>query len=239
MFLFSAIIVSLEAQPALSALFLQTGIWESLASSGPVTMAVIGFLLAASLLSWSVVFSKWSRFRKARTANSQFLRAFRKAPSLETVAMAMEQFRLAPLVTVFEFGYVEVDRQVKARGTLTNKLALERSLQLGMNDELSRLEHNMNWLATTATVSPFIGLLGTVWGIINAFQGLAQAGSASLRAVAPGISEALVTTAIGLIAAIPAAIFYNYFGNAIKELGAKMEDFSLEFLNTTEQKFED
>ena len=108
-----------------------------------------------------------------------------------------------------------------------------------MNEELSRLEQNMNWLATTATVSPFIGLLGTVWGIINAFQGLAQAGSASLRAVAPGISEALVTTAIGLIAAIPAAIFYNYFGNSIKEIGAKMEDFSLEFLNTTEQKFED
>ena len=153
--------------------------------------------------------------------------------------MAMEQFRLAPLVTVFEFGYVEVDRQIKSRGTLTNKLSLERSLQLGMNEELSRLEQNMNWLATTATVSPFIGLLGTVWGIINAFQGLAQAGSASLRAVAPGISEALVTTAIGLIAAIPAAIFYNYFGNSIKEIGAKMEDFSLEFLNTTEQKFED
>ena len=232
-------IVFLEAQPALSAFFLQTGILESLKTSGPITMVVIGSLLAASLLSWSIVFSKWSRLRKARTANSQFLRAFRKAPSLDTAAMAMEQFRLAPLVTVFEFGYVEVDRQLKSRGTLTNKLSLERSLQLGMNEELSRLEQNMNWLATTATVSPFIGLLGTVWGIINAFQGLAQAGSASLRAVAPGISEALVTTAIGLIAAIPAAIFYNYFGNSIKEIGAKMEDFSLEFLNTTEQKFED
>jgi biopolymer transport protein TolQ len=232
-------IVSLEAQPALSAFILQAGVWESIVDSGPVIKSVIGFLLAASLLSWSIVFSKWSRLRQARTANKQFLRAFRKATGLDTVAMASEQFRSAPLVSVFDFGYAEVDRQVKSRGTLTNKLSLERSLQLGMNEELSRLEQNMNWLATVATVSPFIGLLGTVWGIINAFQGLAQAGSASLRAVAPGISEALVTTAIGLAAAIPAAIFYNYFGNAIKEIGAKMEDFSLEFLNATEQRFED
>jgi biopolymer transport protein TolQ len=232
-------IVSLEAQPALSAFILQAGVWESIVDSGPVIKSVIGFLLAASLLSWSIVFSKWSRLRQARAANKQFLRAFRKATGLDTVAMASEQFRSAPLVSVFDFGYAEVDRQVKSRGTLTNKLSLERSLQLGMNEELSRLDQNMNWLATVATVSPFIGLLGTVWGIINAFQGLAQAGSASLRAVAPGISEALVTTAIGLAAAIPAAIFYNYFGNAIKEIGAKMEDFSLEFLNATEQRFED
>lgn len=232
-------IVSLEAQPALSAFILQAGVWESIVDSGPVIKSVIGFLLAASLLSWSIVFSKWSRLRQARTANKQFLRAFRKATGLDTVAMASEQFRSAPLVSVFDFGYAEVDRQVKSRGTLTNKLSLERSLQLGMNEELSRLDQNMNWLATVATVSPFIGLLGTVWGIINAFQGLAQAGSASLRAVAPGISEALVTTAIGLAAAIPAAIFYNYFGNAIKEIGARMEDFALEFMNATEQRFED
>jgi biopolymer transport protein TolQ len=232
-------IVFLEAQPALSAFFLQISIWESVIASGPIQKAVLGFLLIASLVSWAIVFSKWSRLRQARTANTQFLRAFRKATGLDTVAMAMEQFRLAPLVTVFEFGYTEVDRQVKSRGTLTNKLSLERSLQLGMNEELSRLEHNMNWLATTATVSPFIGLLGTVWGIINAFEGLGQAGSASLRAVGPGIADALVATALGLAAAIPAAIFYNYFGNAIKEIGARMEDFTLEFLNTTEQRFED
>jgi biopolymer transport protein TolQ len=88
-------------------------------------------------------------------------------------------------------------------------------------------------------VSPFIGLLGTVWGIIGAFGALGQAGSASLRAVAPGIADALIATAMGLVAAIPAAVFYNYFGNSIKEFGTRMEDFSLEFLNLTEQKFED
>jgi biopolymer transport protein TolQ len=185
------------------------------------------------------VFSKWSRIRAARTANLQFLRAFRKSNALDAVHVASEQFRSSPLVTVFEFGYTEVERQIKVRGTLTNKLSLERSLQLGISEEISRFEHNLNWLATTATVSPFIGLFGTVIGIITAFQGLAAAGSASLRAVAPGIAEALIATAGGLATAIPAALFYNYFGNAIREFGARMEDFSLEFLNLTEQRFED
>jgi len=109
-------------------------------------------------------------------------------------------------------------------------VALERTLQLGISEELAKLERSMNWLATTATVTPpFIGLFGTVWGIIASFQGLGQAGSASLRAVAPGISEALVATAMGLAAAIPAAIFYNHYGYVIREIGARMEDFVLEF----------
>ena len=97
----------------------------------------------------------------------------------------------------------------------------------------------MSWLATTASVTPFIGLFGTVWGIIDAFQGLGMAGSASLRAVAPGISEALIATAMGLAAAIPAAIFYNYYGHVIREIGARMEDFGLEFLNTSERSLGD
>jgi Biopolymer transport proteins len=223
----------------LTAFLLQVSVWDSVSGSGPIPKTVLAFLLAFSLVSWAIVFSKWSKFRRARVANSQFIRAFRKASGLDAVALASEQFRASPLVTVFDFGYAEVDRQVKARGTLTNKLALERSLQLGISEEVTRMERNMNWLATTATVSPFIGLLGTVWGIIGAFGALGQAGSASLRAVAPGISEALIATAMGLTAAIPAAVFYNYFGNSIKEFGARMEDFSLEFLNLTEQKFED
>jgi biopolymer transport protein TolQ len=218
---------------------MQVGIWDSLLAAPPLEQAVLVFLLIFSLASWTVVFSKWNRFRQAQIANVQFLRAFRKANALDAVAVASEQFRASPLVTVFDFGYAEVERQVRSRGTLTNKLSLERSLQLGMSEEIARLERNMNWLATTATVSPFIGLFGTVWGIIHAFQGLGQAGSASLRAVAPGISEALVATAMGLAAAIPAAVFYNYFGSTIKEFGARMEDFSLEFLNLTEQKFDD
>src|SRR5882762_2798892 len=105
------------------------------------------------------------------------------------------------------------------------------------SEELSKLERNMGWLATTASVSPFIGLFGTVLGIIRSFQELGQQGSSSLRAVGPGISEALIATAVGLAAAIPAAIFYNHFGNIIKEMGARMDDFSLEFLNLTERSY--
>jgi len=204
-----------------------------------VTMAVLAILLVFSVLSWAIIYSKWNVFRHARAANSQFLRVFRKATGLEAVATAVQQFHRAPLLAVFEFGFEEVTRQVKARGTLNNKLALERSLQLGISEEVAKLERNMNWLATTASVSPFIGLFGTVLGIIDSFQALGQAGSASLRAVAPGISEALIATAMGLAAAIPAAIFYNHFGYVIRGIGARMEDFSLEFMNLAERNFED
>ncbi len=204
-----------------------------------VTMVVLAILLVFSVLSWAIIYSKWNVFRQARAANSQFLRVFRKATGLEAVATAGQQFQRAPLLAVFEFGFEEVTRQVKARGTLNNKTALERSLQLGISEEVAKLERNMNWLATTASVSPFIGLFGTVLGIIDSFQALGQAGSSSLRAVAPGISEALVATAMGLAAAIPAAIFYNHFGYVIREVGARMEDFSLEFMNLAERNFEE
>jgi biopolymer transport protein TolQ len=221
------------------ALLLQNSIINLVARATPVSMAVLVLLAIFSVLSWAIVFSKWNVLRSARTANLQFLRAFRKANGLEAVSLASEQFKAAPLAAVFDFGYEEVERQVKSRGTLTNKLALERTLQLGTNEELAKLERNMNWLATTASVSPFIGLFGTVLGIIDSFQGLGMAGSASLRAVAPGISESLVATAMGLAAAIPAAIFYNHFGHVIREIGARMDDFSLEFMNLSERNFED
>ena len=212
-------------------------LWDIFQNLRPIPLAIIVILVIASLLSWTIVFAKGGLFSKARRDNRNFLRAFRKAPNLQAVAMASEQFTAAPLVAVFDFGYEEVERQVKTRGSLTNKPAVERSLQLGISEELTKLEMNMNWLATVASVSPFIGLLGTVWGIIDAFQGLSNAGSASLRAVAPGISEALVTTAIGLAAAIPAAIFYNLFGTRIKEIGTRMEDFAIEFQNLAERDF--
>jgi biopolymer transport protein TolQ len=219
-------------------LFLQLEVWDLVLSSGPLPKAVLAILLAFSLASWAIILSKWASFSRARSSNRSFLRAFRKAPALDTIAAASEQFRTSPLVAVFDFGYSEVSRQMKSRGSVTNPLALERTLQLGMSEEITRLERNMSWLATIAGVSPFIGLFGTVWGIIDAFQQLSTAGSASLRAVAPGISEALITTAMGLFVAIPAYIFYNVFGSSIKEFGARMEDFQLEFLNLTERSLE-
>jgi biopolymer transport protein TolQ len=219
-------------------LFLQLEIWDLVQSTGPLPKAVLGILIGFSLVSWAVILSKWATFRRSRSSNRAFLRAFRKAPALDTIAAASEQFNRCPLVAVFDFGYSEVARQMKSRGSVTNPLALERTLQLGISEEVTRLERRMSVLATTAGVSPFIGLFGTVWGIIDAFQQLSTAGAASLRAVAPGISEALITTAMGLFAAIPAYIFYNIFSSSIKEFAARMEDFALEFLNLTERSLE-
>jgi biopolymer transport protein TolQ len=216
---------------------LQENIWEMVGHSTPLNLAVLAILLIFSIFSWTIIFSKWSVFRRARASDARFLRAFRKSQGLDGVMVVSEQFRPSPLVAVFDFGYEEVTRQVKSRGRVSNKVSLERTLQLGTSEELAKLERNMSWLATTASVSPFIGLFGTVLGIIRSFQQLGQMGSSSLRAVGPGISEALIATAVGLLAAIPAAIFYNHFGHVIKEIGARMDDFSLEFLNMTERTY--
>ena len=221
------------------AFLLQMDVWE-LITHNAMVIGVLAILLGFSIFSWTVILSKWQIFRGARKANARFLRAFRKAPGFEAVVVASEQFRPSPLVAVFDFGYEEVERQVKSRGSVNNRVALERTIQLGISEEIAKLERNMNWLATTASVCPFIGLFGTVLGIISAFLGLAQSqGSASLKSVGPGIAEALITTAVGLAAAIPAAIFYNHFNHKIREMGARMDDFGLEFLNMTERSFGD
>lgn len=206
-------------------------------ASGPAELAVLVFLFCFSIYSWTIIFSKWQTLRGAHKTNSRFLRAFRKSTGLDAVMVASEQYRPSPLVSVFDFGYEEVERQVKSRGAISNRTALERSLQIGVSEEIAKLERNMNWLATTASVTPFIGLLGTVLGIIKAFIELTSQGSTSLRAVGPGIAQALVATAVGLFAAIPAAIAYNYFGHHIREIGARMDDFALEFLNLAERTF--
>jgi biopolymer transport protein TolQ len=221
--------------PHWNGVLLLVGFSELTDLSDPVLLVVVGILLIFSLLSFTIIFSKLGGFRRARRANQRFLKAFRKSPSLEPLAAAVEQFRAAPLATVFDFGYSELSRQKAARSKLTNLVALERSLQMGISEEITRLERNMNWLATTAAVCPFIGLFGTVLGIIASFKGLGTAGSTSLRAVGPGISTALYATAFGLGAAIPAAIAYNYFNNGIKEIGQRLEDFALEFLNVAER----
>jgi biopolymer transport protein TolQ len=222
----------------LTVILAQADFWSMVGSSGPIPLAVMVILLGFSIFSFTIFFSKFGAFRAAREANRKFLRAFRQTPRMDTMAAALEQYRGAPLAAVFEAGYAEVAHQVNARRRITNLIALERALQLGVNDEVARLEHNMNWLATTAAVCPFIGLLGTVVGVIDAFQVLGGAtGAASITAVGPGISEALIATALGLFAAIPAAIMYNYFNNGIREMGQLMDDFSLEFLNLTERSF--
>jgi biopolymer transport protein TolQ len=221
------------------ALLLQINVVEMVQRTDVLEMAVLGILICFSVFSWTVVFAKGSALRSARTTNQRFLRAFRKANGLEAVVVASEQFRPSPLVSVFDFGYEEVERQVKSRGRLASRTAVERALQLGVSEELTKLERNMPWLATTASVTPFIGLFGTVWGIIRAFNDLTTQGSTSLRAVGPGIAGALIATAFGLFAAIPAAIFYNYYSHAIRLIGTRMDDFCLEFLNLAERSLGD
>jgi biopolymer transport protein TolQ len=226
-------------QIPLTPALLQVSLWEMIKTSEPIPLAVMAILLILSVLSWTIIFAKWKTFSAAQDSNRKFLRAFRKSNGLEAVALASEQFRRSPLVAVFDFGYNEIDRQIKSKGALSNKVSLERSLQIGMSEEVAKLENNMGWLATTATISPFIGLFGTVWGIMDAFQAMAMSGATSMKAIGPGIAHSLVATALGLAAAIPAAIFYNYFGHVLKGLGARMEDFSLEFLNLAERTFEE
>jgi len=200
-------------------------------SSGLVAKAVLIILLVFSLGSWTIIFAKWGLFRRARAQSNRFMRMFRKSERLNDVAAVVEQFKPSPLVTVFEGAYDELRKQ----GYPVRVVSLQRATQIASSEELTRMESRLSWLATCGVVSPFIGLFGTVWGIIDAFHGLGTAGSATLRAVAPGISEALITTAAGLAAAIPAVIAYNVFMQNIREFGARMDDFSLELINEVER----
>jgi biopolymer transport protein TolQ len=218
-----------------SAFFAGGEILDLVSSTGPVAKFVLLTLLAFSLISWAIILTKWSLLRKARLQSGRFLRAFRKAQRLQDVATVADQFRPSPLVGVFEGGFQEYKRQVAGpAATLRSLTAVQRGMQIGASEEITRLERNMPWLAITAAVTPFIGLFGTVWGIIDAFHGLGTAGGATLRAVAPGISEALITTAAGLAAAIPAVIAYNLIGGSIRTFAARGDDFGLEVLNAME-----
>jgi len=201
-------------------------------SSGLVAKAVLVILLAFSLISWAIIFSKWGLFRRARAQSNRFMRMFRKSERLQDVAAVADQFRPSPLIAVFEGAYSELRKQAPQPIRLG---ALQRAIQVAASEELTHLESRLPWLATTGAVTPFIGLFGTVWGIIDAFHGLGTAGAATLRAVAPGISEALITTAAGLFAAIPAVIAYNMFTQHIREFGARMDDFGLELVNEVER----
>ena len=209
---------------------------DLLAQTGLVAKAVLLLLLIFSLTSWAIILSKWSLLRRARVQSGRFARAFRKAQRLQDVAAVAEQFRPSPLVGVFERGFEEYRRQVTPpSGMIRSLLAVQRAMQIAASEELTRFERNLPWLAITGAVTPFVGLFGTVWGIIGAFQGLGTAGAATLRAVAPGISEALITTAAGLFAAIPAVIAYNQFTHRMREFGARMDDFTMEMLNFIER----
>ncbi len=205
-------------------------VFDLVGQTGLVAKTVLVLLLLFSVLSWAIILSKWSVLHRARVQSGRFVRAFRKAQRLQDIAAVADQFRPSPLVGVFENGFEEFKRQGGR-----NPQAVQRAMQIANSEGLTRFERNVPWLAITGAVTPFIGLFGTVWGIIDAFHGLGTAGAATLRAVAPGISEALITTAAGLAAAIPAVIAYNLIGSSIREFAARGDDFSLEMLNAIER----
>ena len=208
--------------------------------TGWVARVVLGILLILSVFSWAIILQKSSQFGRIEPQTKKFLKMFRAGRGLPDPSTLRAGAGGSPLVMVYQAGYRELEAQLgsaTARGNPSvgaakpkNANAVGVEMQVAASDEVRRLEKGMSWLATTGSVSPFIGLFGTVWGVMDAFAGLGDAGTASLRAVAPGIAEALITTAAGLFAAIPAVIAYNHYLSGIRGLAARMDGFAAEFV---------
>jgi biopolymer transport protein TolQ len=208
---------------------------ELLHNIGPVAMAVLVLLLIASLYSWTIILGKLSQFSKATRQSRSFIRGFRKASRLQEISVLTEEFKYSPLAQVFEDVYETYKRQTGGSGPPRNLAPLERSAQTSASEAVTSLERRMTGLATVASTTVYVGLFGTVVGIIDAFHGLGTAGAATLRAVAPGISEALITTAAGLFVAIPALVAYNQLTARIRVFASAIDDFCRELLNTLEE----
>jgi biopolymer transport protein TolQ len=228
------------------------GLIALVSKTGSFALAILLLLLLFSILSWTIIFRKWMTFRTAERQNRAFKALFHKSERLSEIHSACEHYRGTPLSCLFAAGYHDLNLQLQTlqnrheetkestqRPILPTKgfASIQRTLLRAAAAELSLLEKNMSWLATTASVTPFIGLLGTVVGIISAFEGLGLEKTASIQAVAPGIADALIATAAGLFAAIPAVIAFNQFVHRIKNIGQEMDDFSTEFINLVERSF--
>lgn len=214
-------------------------------NAGPMVKFVMLLLLGFSLLSWSVIFMKHTLYRRSRTASKMFLAAFWKSKNLVDAYRLAQDTRTCPEAEIFSLGYRELQKVGRTPDAERNNPSLDmqlaamdnlkRALRKAENLESSRLGSFLPLLATTGSATPFVGLFGTVWGIMTAFQEIGTRGSASLAVVAPGISEALVATAAGLAVAIPAVIFYNYFSNILGEIENEMQNFSSDLLNLVER----
>ena len=224
------------------------GLFDFFRQSGPIAKLILGVLAIFSLLSWAIMIGKTFQMRRAARQSREFLEAFHRSHRFSEVNALANRLRSSPLVGVFQAGYAEIDSQIKSaqeaepsadrRGyRITSMAALERTLERAAGIELRNVARWTPFLATTASASPFIGLFGTVWGIMVAFRDIGATGSTSIVSVAPGIAEALINTAAGLGAAIPALIGYNYFAHSGRQLKARIEDFVMEFLNLAERNF--
>jgi len=224
-------------------------VWSLALRSGGVVFFVLLLLVAFSLSSWAVIIWKFFDLRRAKRRSDEFHEAFWRAKRLDHLYAEAAEYEDSPLGQVFAAGYQEVEQVAKARSkgveeeasVLTSELTgvegVERALRRAANQEISKLERLLTFLATTASATPFIGLFGTVWGIMNSFHEIGARGSAGLAVVAPGISEALIATALGLAAAIPAVIAYNHYQNQVRTIANGIENFTADFLNLVGRHF--
>ncbi len=216
-------------------------------NTGIVVATVLVLLLFFSITSWGIIIYKYLFLRKAHQQSIEFLDLFWKSRRLDHIYETSEELTHSPIAQVFRTGYVELSKSrrkdensetdSRAFGEMRDLDSLERSLRRAATSQVTVLESLVSFLATTGSTAPFVGLFGTVWGIMESFQEIGRAGNATLATVAPGISEALIATATGLAAAIPAVVGYNYFVQKIKVLDAEMENFSIDFLNIVKRHF--
>ena len=225
-----------------------------IARSNTVSKVVLLILALFSIVSWSIILFKLWTFRRSDRQSTSFLEVFRRSKKFSDVQAVCPSLGESPLVGLFQAGYAELTAQLRQhtpngaaaganpglpanRPTLKSLAAVDRALLRASAVEVNKLERRIPFLATTASIAPFIGLFGTVWGIMGAFQNIGQTGSTNLGVVAPGIAEALVATAAGLFAAIPAVYFYNLLSQRVKVFASEMDDFAMEFLNIAERNF--
>jgi biopolymer transport protein TolQ len=223
----------------------QDTVLDMIWGSGWVVRSVLVILVAFSVGTWGIALAKAIEMRRARRQSRRFIDIFWDAKNLATIQTASVDLKESPVAQVFRGGYQELQRLTKAKrgnpggdeeefGGIEN---VQRAMSRARTQEVTRLERGLTFLATTASTAPFIGLFGTVWGIMNAFRGLSTTTSSSIQAVAPGIAEALIATAVGLAAAIPAVVMYNRFARQVRVLTAEMDTFGSEFLNIAERHF--
>lgn len=206
-------------------------------SASPVVKFVLLVLMFFSVISWAVIVFKLFEYKNVKKNSAKFINYFRKTKNFSDIHRFSQSLKNNPLARIFKLGYKEISIQMGPDYSPENKDidSVHRALIRGSSAEITRLERLNGFLATTATVTPFIGLFGTVWGIMSSFHSIGTHGNANLTTVAPGIAEALIATALGLFAAIPAVIFYNLLLNKLKVLISIMEEFIYEFLNVSEK----
>jgi len=215
----------------------QLDVWSLVMHAGPMAKFVLLVLLFFSVVSWGIMADRWRTFRRAESETDTFTTRFHEGRPLSEMQSDAARFPHSPVAGVFGAGLREItlNPDTGGRGSVdSNSSALDRMLRKSASTQITRLERTLGFLATTASATPFIGLFGTVWGIMNAFRGIGAAGTASLGAYAPGIAEALVATAAGLAAAIPAVIGYNHFLGRLRAMEARIDEFVADFVHRVE-----